>query len=509
MATSTTIDLPADLSASARVGRLRRVFGFPVLLVVLLAGFAFLLMQKTNADPDIGWHLRNAQHQIDHHAFLRQDIYSFTTRGKPWMDDEWLAEIPYYLAWKALGPRGIFLLSYLLITGILLGIFALAAMRSRNVKSAFLVSLAAAVLATVSYGPRTLLFGWLFLVVELAILYSFERGRNALWALPPLFLFWINAHGSWMIGFVLLVVFATSGLVEGEWGLIEARRWNSRQLRSLALVIGLTAAVLFINPYGWRLVEYPFDMAFHQKLNIANVMEWRSVDFHSLRGKFALFVLLAGLLVQLVRRRRWRLYDVGLLLLGIYSGFTYSRFLFLAAILVIPLLAPDLDGWLLPYAAVRDKPWLNASIMLLCLAAIEIKFPTSQRLAHAWSARYPSQARTYLQQFHPEGNVLNDYLWGGYLIWNVRQIPVFVDSRVDVFERNGVFKDSLDVANLDGSLAILDKYCIRYVLYAKDAPLSYLLSHTPGWRIKYEDPATVLFEREGNWLPSASCRIAP
>jgi hypothetical protein len=91
--------------------------------------------------------------------------------------------------------------------------------------------------------------------------------------------------------------------------------------------------------------------------------------------------------------------------------------------------------------------------------------------------------------------VLNDYLWGGYLIWNARQIPVFIDSRVDIFEYNGVFADYLDLIGLRNSLAVLDKYNIRYVLFRKDSPLAYLLMHTSGWKTRYTDSTAVLLER--------------
>ncbi len=72
-----------------------------------------------------------------------------------------------------------------------------------------------------------------------------------------------------------------------------------------------SVAALFINPYGYRLVVYPLDMAFHQKLNIAHVAEWSSVDFHDLRGKdplcfFMLSLLLLGSLLG--RSGCWKLY---------------------------------------------------------------------------------------------------------------------------------------------------------------------------------------------------------
>jgi hypothetical protein len=108
---------------------------------------------------------------------------------------------------------------------------------------------------------------------------------------------------------------------------------------------------------------------------------------------------------------------------------------------------------------------------------------------------FPNAALVSLRDFRPQGNVFNDYLWGGYLEWHLRQIPVLIDSRVDIFEYAGVFKDYLDAVRLQNSLAILDKYKIRYVLFEQDAPLVYLLKQTHAWKIDYQDKTTILMER--------------
>lgn len=474
---------------------IRKLFGFPVLLAVLFALVVFLAIPKKIADPDIGWHLRNAQIHLQTHAFLHQDLYSFTTAAKPWMDHEWLSEMPFYLAWRAFGSRGIFLVTVAAIETILLGILGLAYLESGSIKAAFVVCFAALFLASVSFGPRTLLFGWIFLVLELGLLAEFRRGRDLLWALPLVFLLWINAHGSWIIGLVVLAVFALSGSVQGTWGSIAATRWSRPQARKLAWVSLLSTLALFVNPYGWRLVLYPFDIAFHQKLNIATVDEWRSLDFHSPRGKIALAIMAAAILLHLLRQRRWRLHEVLFLLIGTYAALTYSRFLFLAAILIVPLLAADLAPSM-PYYADRDKPWLNAVIMFGAVVTMIFLFPSSRQLNEHNSDIYPSEAaRTYLQNFHPRGRVFNDYLWGGYLIWNVRQVPVFIDSRVDVFEHNGVLADYLHAIRIEDSLQILDKYSIQYVLFENHRPLTYLLQHTSGWKVDYQDKTAILFER--------------
>jgi hypothetical protein len=64
-----------------------------------------------------------------------------------------------------------------------------------------------------------------------------------------------------------------------------------------------------------------------------------------------------------------------------------------------------------------------------------------------------------------------------------------------VFERNGVLADYLHAVDIEESLQILDKYSMQYVLFENHRPLTYLLRHTPGWKVDYEDNSAILFER--------------
>jgi len=474
----------------------RKVLSFPVFVAAIFAALIYLFIPQSMADPDIWWHLRNAQVQIQTHSFIRSDMYSFTALGAPWMNHEWLAELPFYLGWRFLGAKGLFLVTVTAIETILLGVLYLAYRKSNNIMAALLVSAIAGILSTVSYGPRTLLFGWICLIVELLILDRTAENERSLWALPVLFLIWVNTHGSWLIGLAILLVFIVCGSFRISIGAIEGLAWSRAQLRKLVVVSCLSVSALFINPYGWRLVFYPFNLAFRQKLNIANVEEWKTLDFHSLRGKILLVCLALLFLFQLLRPRprKWAPYELAFLFIGVYASFTYSRFLFLAAILVLPLLARNIPG-LSPYRPDRNKPWLNALILLALVPFLVRHIPDEAHILGSQNREFPDHALSYLRDFHPEGNVLNDYLWGGYLIWHARQIPVFVDSRVDIFEYSGAFEDYLDATHLKNSLSILDKYRIRYVFFQKDTPLVYLLEHTAEWKIDYQDDSSVLLER--------------
>jgi hypothetical protein len=474
---------------------LRVAFSFPVMLAAWNVWVVFRLAEWNLPDVDIWWHLRNAQYLFTHHQLPNIDTYTFTVAGQPWMNYEWLGEIPYYLAWRAFGLEGIEILMLLLLEAIFLGVLLFCYQRSRHIKASVLACWLPVLLATVNFAPRTILFGYGYLVILLAILERFRsKGRAPLWTLPLLFCLWVNTHGSWSLGIIVLGILVASGVVDGEWGNLKASRWSPRQLRQLLVAFAASCAALFVNPYGYRLVTYPLDMAFRQPLVVAMLQEWRSVDFHGPRGKVVL-VLLAGLFCSaLATRYQWRLSDLLLVLFGFYMGLSYERFLFLAGIIVAPIVAEMLH-FLPPYRPEIDKRWLNAAIIIAILALVVYPFPSRAQLEKHVAEHYPAEVLPYLESHDLSGHMLNFYDWGGYLGWKDPKLKVFVDSRTDIFEHAGVYGDYIQVHTLADPVRVLDKYQIRYVLYPSQQPLTYMLNTSPDWKVLYTGQISALFER--------------
>ena len=475
--------------------QLRRAFCFPATLCGVLALTIFAVARDGLNDPDIWWHLRNAELLFHERRWLRADTYSYTVFGHPWVNHEWLAEIPYYAAWRLFDLAGIKVLSLLLLAAIFSGVLCLCWWKSGNIKAAAAACFLAVLLGSVSFGPRTILFGYAYLVILLVLLERFHaRGKAPLWVLPPLFGLWANTHGSWSIGMAVLLVFIGCGLVEGHWHNVVAKRWSRSQLRKLAGAAALSVAALFVNPYVYRLVLYPLDIVFRQRLNVAHVQEWSSVDFHDIRGKIALLTVLLLLAGAIFGRYQWKLHEVVLVAFGIYAGFTHVRFLFLAGIFLAPVIA-NLMSWMPAYRPEIDKPLLNALILAGALAFIVHAFPTSEKLRESTEREYPAEILPHLKSNPPSGLVLNFYTWGGYLVWRNPDFRDFIDSRVDVFEYAGVLRDYLDLINLKSVPAVLEKYHARYVLFPPEEPLSHVLEHDPGWKVIYAGRVSIMFER--------------
>src|SRR5258708_22046003 len=156
-------------------GRYYSTVSFLVVLTFVFLSLVFILAHGKVADPDIWWHLHNADYLIQHHALPRQDMYSFTVAGHPWINHEWLGELPYYFAWRAFGLRGIDAVTLSVLSFIFLGLLYLSYRHSGHYKASVAACCYAVFLASVSFGPRTILFGYAYLVVLLIVLQRFRQ----------------------------------------------------------------------------------------------------------------------------------------------------------------------------------------------------------------------------------------------------------------------------------------------------------------------------------------------
>ena len=473
---------------------LATAFSFPVMCMSLLAAAIFRYCTQNIAEPDIWWHLRNARTLFEHHSLSPVDTYSFTAAGSPWMNFEWLSEVPYFLAFRSAGLQGVLLVYFIVLVLIFAAVYYRCCRAGADCKDAAIATLGAVCLGGVSMAPRTLLFGWLCMVALLLVLDQFRRAGRGLWLAPPIFALWINLHGSWVFGIVVFVIVICSGLVEGERGAVVARRWTPRELTNLLASFVASAAALFINPFGYKLVLYPFDLLLRHSEVTQYLDEWQSVDFGNWNGKLALIIIFGLIAAALFSRRPWRLDDLLLVAFAMWAALSHQRFLFFAGLILPPVLAPRLHLFP-PYERELDKPWLNAIIIAGVIGSLIYFFPSEATLQARVNEEYPRLALNFMEQQHLAGRIFNDYGWGGYIEWNAPQFKPFIDGRADIFAYNGTFADDKSAVTMNRSFEVFDKYKVDYILLKRKQPLSYLLEHSAAWNLVYSDNIALLFER--------------
>jgi hypothetical protein len=483
---------------------LKRIFSFPVMLGALLVAAIFVPLRNFYLDPDVWWHVKVGETILSSHHWPTTDPYSFTAQGTPWMAYEWLGEVVLAAAHRLAGLQGLMALDLLIAGAVLSALYAYVSLRSGNSKAAFVVCTVMLPLAYLSFTLRPQMLGYLFLILTMLALERFRQGRaGTLWFLPLLFLVWVNTHGTFIFGLGALGLYWVSGLIRLDRGNVQSRLWTAGERVRIALVFMLCLIAITITPYGTRLAAYPFDMAFAQPINVANIQEWQPMLFNLLFGKIFLALIILFVLAQVTLRPTWRPEELVLFFIGMGMACLHVRFVLLFVPFCAPMLAAVVAQGMSKYNPAKDQFALNAALLALVAAALVWFFPSQAKLQSALTEHSPVKAVEYLRRNPVHGLMYNTYGYGGYLIWSLDgQNKVFVDGRADIYERVGVLSDYLDISRLaPNTMLLLRAYNVQACLVDRDEGLATLLAASPEWQETYHDKLSRLFvRREGSSL---------
>lgn len=487
------------ITPEARSRRAARLgFSFPVVLSVFLAILTVLTVRGRFSDPDMWWHLKTGEIIWSTGHIPVVDSFSFTTNNHPYTPHEWLAQWTIYAAYRLHGYSGLMLWLWVFSSLLVVAGYALCALYSGNLKVAFLGGLLTWLFATIGLAIRPQVIGYLLLLcMLLAIQLGRERDRRWFFVLPPIFAIWVNCHGSFALGLILLGVILGCSFLELEWGLVVSHRWTKDRRNALATAFLLSMAALFANPVGLKQLTYPFN-TLNQAVQMNAVLEWQPPRFDEMRGLGLLAVTALILLVPLLRRTRLTVQELVFLALGFGLAAQHERMLFVFGILSAPILCRLLADCWDHYEPDRDRPGTNAAVVATLLCVMVGSFPNRQQILEQVEKNNPTKAVEFFNRSGLSGNMLNEYVYGGYLIWAAPQQKVFVDGRGDVFEWTGVLQEYGQWVTLQTDPNILlDKYRIRFCFLSSDAPVSRILSLLPGWTKVYSDEMTAIWAKSG------------
>jgi hypothetical protein len=501
--TMAEFELPATWhqTQSARDARLtgfwRAVFSFPVVLGALLIVLMALTVRSRFSDPDLWWHLKTGEIIWNTHSIPGVDLFSFTAAGHAWIAQEWLSEVSIYGAWKLGGNTGLMLWLCVLSSLLAVGAYLLSTLYSENSKVAFLGGIITWLFSTVGLAIRPHMIGCLLLLCELIVLHL-GRSRDRRWflALPPLFAIWINCHSSFIFGLVVFAVVLACSFIDFRLGLLGSARWPKCESKMLAIAFTLSILALFANPIGPKLLWYPFDTMLNQPLNVHTISEWQQPSFETIRGLALLAVAALILLVPLLRRCKLALHELILVALGFGFAVRHERMVFIFGILAAPILCRLLSSAWGRYDPARDRILPNAVAIALLVPVIALAFPDSRSLRQQIEKANPAKAVAYLRNSGLSGPILNEYAYGGYLVWAFPEQKVFIDGRADLYEPAGVLGEYEKWTLLQtDSKAFLAKYRINVCLLSPNDPMVRVLPLL-GWKTFYSDDLAVVLGKQ-------------
>ncbi|HEX4096381.1 MAG TPA: hypothetical protein VHX64_06610 [Caulobacteraceae bacterium] len=466
------------------------------LQLAILAAAAFAFMTTLFApqllwDGDTLWHVRTGEWMWAHHQVLQVDPFSFTVPGRRWVNLEWLSDLLMAPVYDAGGWSAIDVLCAVCMGALT---WILASQMSRKLPA---FSWAAAIFMALCCTTQSWLARPHLLALPLLALWTVQlmRAREShkappLWLVPVMTL-WANLHGSYLLGLALIGPFALEALVEpGADKLKTIRDWG------LFGVLSLIASV--ITPHGVDGLIYTVRLI--TMTSNTDIVEWQPTNFGHW-GPFEV-TLLAALFVLLYRGVKVPIIRLMVLLGLFHLTLLETRQQMVLAVVGVLLLAEPISQTLAGADPVVRLPTLSAAWRAGALAAIlavaclgaAIRMAIPAHLTQGPTA--PITALDHVPASLRQQHVLNEYGFGGYLIFN--HVRPFIDGRADMYGDDFIHPYmKVKKRDLPELKAMLARYGVRWTIWAADDPVVTDMDALPGWKRLYADKTAVVHVKVG------------
>ena len=438
-------------------------------------------------DSDVFWHLVVGRDALAGRIGI-PDALSWTVAGHATSSDQWLGQALLAIAYDAGEWRGVVALRALAIS-LLVGLIVFGALRERADRplGAVLAALPAIALSRFVWTERPELFGFVCFAALIILLRAGRAGSaTAIYWVPPLVIVWANLHGSFALGVVLIIIVALEGAIAEP---------SRRRMYTAAAVGSLVASLL--TPSGIGTWTAP---GFHLLHPPREIQEWGVPDVTSLPGAIFAIALFALLATSLFARPR-ALREGAILLPVLFVSLIAARQMPLLAIAAAPFLAvhggeaaTNIAG-LLRLRVPRRSPVTRppprvADAIALAVAGVVLAVTALTGTASPSLDGYPVAA---LPGLRPGPGLLNQYDWGGYLIWSAPRTPVFVDGRLTPY-LGDVMGDYTTVLGVHpGWRDVIARRGIRQLLVRPGDPVA-VHARDLGWPVRAASDTFVLID---------------
>lgn len=287
---------------------------------------------------------------------------------------------------------------------------------------------------------------------------------------------WANLHGSFIFGLALAGALAVEAVIETGERKKTVLGWGPFLLAAIVLAA--------LTPFGFHTLLFPFRLSAMQGLG--HIGEWQPSNFSHLTP-FAI-ALLASLFMLGSGKIKVPPFRLLLILALVWLALAHARHQMLLGVSAPILLASSLGKtWPAQSQTQTSLFSLVAALALAALGAARLTLP----VVRGDDAVSPASALAHVPRFVRETPVLNDYSFGGYLIWN--GVRPFIDSRADLY--GDIFlQNYADIVSpdKDALAATLAFHHARWTIFSAQAPVVKLLDATPGWHRFYFDKLAVV-----------------
>lgn len=504
-------------------------------------------------DPGTYWHTKVGEHILSTARLITTDAFSFTCAGEPWISRQWLAECVMALLDRLGCFDGLLLGTATLLAGLYTWVAYRLICAGMNWVLAVLLVVLTLLASAYHLHARPhlvtlLLLGWTF-----ARLCDFEAGRKTLRSLfwmVPVFVLWANAHDGMLGGLATLTLAVLGWTVYRLLGL-SSSVCSLRQMLALAgLLIACTLTIL-VNPFGLELPQtwltllrspvvaqvmaehapiwsrpVGLTVALFGLLYVAALLGTLPIWFRaSGRGRenspstcmrLTWLIPLAWFVMACMRIRHGPLFAITavLALAEMFPHIRWVRWLSRRGSIVFHVkesaAADAVDGR--PdshFRCVLGAAWRPALLpVVLVLVAIVIQITgLALPLIGRGSAKpdpslwpmdlLPQLKALQASRSDPKGiPVFNDMLFGGFLIYHLDGMRVFIDDRCELYDDERLLAYAQAVLRAPGQVdKWAEEYHFELALVIPDSSFDRHLRDAEQWQRLGESKAANLYQR--------------
>lgn len=478
---------------------------------VLTFVFVFFLSFQVISDTDFGWHLRAGEYIFKTKSIPIHDIFSFSQPNYPYVFHSWAAELLIFASYQLLGLYGVSLLFAATSTASLFFIAKATPILNNNQISYPLFIIAAPLVHAVA-GERVRDFGLLFfsLFYLLFVKFNYQNSR-LIWLTPLIFFFWVNFHGSFVLGISsFLILIATSHI------LAKNKKIQIKKTKTLLAVLIVSLSTTLANPYFVRAWQQALTMSINSFSQVSKInADWGPlISLHTTGWIFATFVAIILLLTVFFKTKVDTFQKILVFVFFIFSllmsRFSLSLLVFFipAAHQVILEIQKKLSSQITNSFSVKTSTIALFTVLFLTiiknLADINFAYSSLENYSKSLAAKFPKeftsqiwshQASIYFQENLKSRRVLNEGNWGGYLLLQNPNLKVFYWGAMDNFFTDGrsFAYEYLDIVmGAPDWQEKIEEYQIDAVFLPLNYPLVSILKHHPNWQTVYEDSQAVI-----------------
>lgn len=478
-------------------------------LAIMLPALAALIASLPTVD--LAYQLRAGAEILAGRGIPTEDAWTFTAAGRPWLDQQWGAQVILAAFFTAGGWPGLAILRAALVA-LVSGLILLAVRRRApglGSRAGAWLTLGAFVVAAPALALRPQLLAMACFAATLVVLAGRRERPAGLWLLPVVAAVWANLHGSFVLAPAL------AGLA---W--LEDLHERSPRARRTLLVTVASGAATLATPFGIGAWSYTLGLATNREVT-SRITEWQPPTLAGAPGIlfWASVILVAIGIVALLRRRRdavpWPAIVtlVAFAALGAAAERGIAWWSAVAAVTMAGLLVPappevpappDVPVARIGPTGSRRGSLLNAVIGTVLLVAGLAMLPSRRPVDPGLDAPRgllsfaPSGLTATLRTLaSPVDRVWNPQPWGSWLEFAVPAPAYAFDSRIELIPGDAWADGDVVAAAEPGWDAILDDAGVTIVLTEgpETSPLAAALEAHAGWRLVVADGDGTLWER--------------